>query len=143
MYAQPPFDNPHFRYDRWNCTNAAPVAKGAYRESAFLHSLAAAALVYSVARACSDGRLLNCRCAPPPAGRRGRLPADARWGGCGDNVRDAARIARRFLAGPRGSGREEVGDDVLEYDGEVGMRAVEDNNVRVCPCHGVSGKTFF
>lgn len=45
----------------------------------------AAALSYSVARACAEGRMTKCQCASE---RRPETARQAwRWGGCSDNVK--------------------------------------------------------
>ncbi|KAG5675873.1 hypothetical protein PVAND_005741 [Polypedilum vanderplanki] len=62
-----------FRWNRWNCSSlksksrnphSSNLFKKGYRESAFGHAITAAGVVLSVARACSQGRLLSCGCDP-------------------------------------------------------------------------------
>ena len=91
--------------------------------------MSAAAAVWRLARGCALGTLASCSCATPPS----REPPAAsalvastnsfsptsiansplaqrnvfKWGGCGDDVRSASRIAKRFLQGatpPPGAG---------------------------------------
>ncbi|XP_070496451.1 protein Wnt-10a isoform X2 [Chironomus tepperi] len=62
-----------FRWNRWNCSSLKGKSRNphssnlfnkGYRESAFGHAITAAGVVLSVARACSQGRLLSCGCDP-------------------------------------------------------------------------------
>ena len=97
------------------------------REQAFVYAMSAAAAVWRLARGCALGSLAACSCATPP--RREPLSPSAlispssftatpvsfgtlsarnsfKWGGCGDDVRSASRMAKRFLQGatPPGTG---------------------------------------
>nr|XP_012217591.1 PREDICTED: protein Wnt-6-like [Linepithema humile] len=89
--------------------------------------MSAAAAVWRLARGCALGSLAACSCATPP---RREPPAPSalispssfttmsvsfdtlsvknsfKWGGCGDDVRSASRMAKRFLQGatPLGTG---------------------------------------
>ncbi|XP_055918641.1 protein Wnt-10b [Eupeodes corollae] len=62
-----------FQWHRWNCSSLSTksgnphssnlLTKG-YRESAFAFAISAAGVAHSVARACSQGRLMSCGCDP-------------------------------------------------------------------------------
>lgn len=91
--------------------------------------------MHTIAKACSDGKLLNCRCAP--AYKKEKLPENGRWGGCGDNVKDAKRITRRFLQLKRSG---DFPSEVLKFNSEVGISTVADSDATFCACHGVSGE---
>lgn len=98
-------------------------------------------MVHTIARACSDGKLLNCRCAA--IHKKEQLPDNSKWGGCGDNVKDAKKITRNFLQLKRAG---DFLNEVLNYNSEVGINTVSDNDATTCACHGVSGnckKCFF
>lgn len=97
------------------------------REQAFVYAMSAAAAVWRLARGCALGNLAACSCATPP---RREPPSPSalispssfttmsvsfdtlsarnsfKWGGCGDDVRSASRMAKRFLQGasPPGTG---------------------------------------
>nr|CAD7572554.1 unnamed protein product [Timema californicum] len=112
-----------FRYDRWNCSstlgNTHFLHKGrVYRETAFLHAISAAAIAYSVSRACADGKLTRCKCAEEKDPQETRRTW--RWGGCGDNVKFGRRFTRNFLQ------LRSVGQDttaaLLRYNSEVGIQ---------------------
>lgn len=68
----------------------------ACRETAFVYAITAAAVSYSVSRACADGNLRSCTCDNP---RKEGVVTDEgwQWGGCGDNIRFADNFARKFL----------------------------------------------
>lgn len=71
------------------------------REQAYVYAMSAAALTWSVARACAAGSLPACSCAAPPRApprppRQAQItPAEPharfKWGGCGDNFQWAER----------------------------------------------------
>ncbi|KOX74858.1 Protein Wnt-11b-2 [Melipona quadrifasciata] len=98
-----------FRHRRWNCSSIerapdyTPELLTGTREQAFVYAMSAAAAVWRLARGCALGSLAACSCATPPR----REPLNSfKWGGCGDDVRSASRMAKRFLQGatPPGTG---------------------------------------
>ncbi|PBC26434.1 Protein Wnt-2b [Apis cerana cerana] len=144
------------------------------REQAFVYAMSAAAAVWRLARGCALGSLAACSCATPP--RReppspsalispssftatsvsfGTLSArnSFKWGGCGDDVRSASRMAKRFLQGatPPGTGATaKFMHAVNMHNNRAGRRsikvylcafykAVEQSLTLECKCHGVSG----
>ncbi|XP_043275437.1 protein Wnt-11b-2-like isoform X2 [Venturia canescens] len=158
-----------FRNRRWNCSsierapNYTPDLVTGTREQAFVYAMSAAAAVWRLARGCALGSLAACSCATPP--RReppspsaltsstsftstsvsfGALSARNafKWGGCGDDVRSASRMAKRFLQGasPPGSGSTgKFMHAVNMHNNRAGRRAVEQSLTLECKCHGVSG----
>ncbi|KAG7304533.1 hypothetical protein JYU34_011482 [Plutella xylostella] len=99
--------------ERWNCTSVEQAPKftpdllTGTREQAYVYAVSAAALAWSVARACAAGSLPACSCAAPPRAPP-RPPRQAhvsptepharfKWGGCGDNYQWAERFAKQFL----------------------------------------------
>lgn len=72
------------------------------REQAYVYAMSAAALAWSIARACAAGSLAACSCAAPPRApprppRQAQVtPAEPharfKWGGCGDNYQWAERF---------------------------------------------------
>ncbi|XP_034239024.1 protein Wnt-11b-2-like [Thrips palmi] len=101
---------------RWNCSSLealprlSPDLYAGTREQAFVYALSAAAATYSVARACAQGALPHCSCAGPP---RDPPNGNFKWGGCGDNVRYGALLARQFAdAAERGGGVQR--DDAVQ-----------------------------
>ncbi|XP_063547392.1 uncharacterized protein LOC134754872 [Cydia strobilella] len=99
--------------DRWNCSsiehspNYSPDLLTGTREQAYVYAMSAAALAWSVARACAAGALPACSCAAPPRApprppRQAHVtPAEPharfKWGGCGDNFQWAERFAKQFI----------------------------------------------
>ena len=68
----------------------------ACRETAFVYAITAAAVSYSISRACADGHLRSCTCDNPR--KEGVVTEEGwQWGGCGDNIRFADKFARKFL----------------------------------------------
>ncbi|XP_044267624.1 protein Wnt-4 [Tribolium madens] len=123
-----------FRFDQWNCSNREFFFKKIYRETAFMHAMAAAALTFSIARACSDGTLAGCQC-----GQHGKSlnSTEWQWGGCSDNIKFAKKFSTRFLQLRKKDLRHQ--NPIVKYNSEVGIRVVI-NNVQVkCKCHGLSG----
>ena len=65
------------------------------RETAFVNSISAAGVTYSIARACREGKLSTCACSER---RRPRsLDRDWIWGGCGDNVDYGYKFGQAFV----------------------------------------------
>ncbi|CAH0600312.1 unnamed protein product [Chrysodeixis includens] len=99
--------------ERWNCSSIdlaprfTPDLLTGTREQAYVYAMSAAALAWSIARACAAGSLPACSCAAPPRApprppRQAQVtPAEPharfKWGGCGDNYQWAERFAKQFL----------------------------------------------
>lgn len=68
------------------------------REVAFIHSITSAGVVYSIAKACSDGSLSNCACDPSKTSGRSRdAKGEFDWSGCSNNVKFGLKFARLFI----------------------------------------------
>lgn len=66
----------------------------ATREQAYVYAIGSAALVYTMAKACSMGNIAQCTC----ANESGSLPNEEfKWGGCADNVKWGMKFAKRFI----------------------------------------------
>ncbi|XP_065080557.1 protein Wnt-4 [Ochlerotatus camptorhynchus] len=128
-----------FRYDRWNCSietrGKRNIFKKVYRETAFVHALTAAAITYSVARACAEGKMSKCQCASEKRPEATRLAW--KWGGCSDNIKHGKRVTRNFLELQPADGDPVA--EMLRHDSEVGIQAVTSTMNDRCKCHGVSG----
>ncbi|XP_011689850.1 PREDICTED: protein Wnt-11b-2-like [Wasmannia auropunctata] len=158
-----------FRHRRWNCSSIerapdyTPELLTGTREQAFVYAMSAAAAVWRLARGCALGSLAACSCATPP---RREPPSPSalispssfttmpvsfdtlsarnsfKWGGCGDDVRSASRMAKRFLQGatpPGTGGTAKFMHAVNMHNNRAGRRAVEQSLTLECKCHGVSG----
>nr|CAB3267758.1 Wnt14/15 [Phallusia mammillata] len=127
-----------FRYEKWNCSLGSSrikmLDKGT-KETAFLYSISSAGLTHTVARACANGYLTRCSCEANYPG----VPKNQAWmwGGCGDNVRYAARFVRKFLRSRHRN--KDVRARVNQHNSDVGIRIVKSNVGQACKCHGVSG----
>ena len=70
-----------------------PIVFAGTREQAYVYAISSAALVHSIARACSVGVTTKCSCGSlpnePPTG-------DYKWGGCGDDLRFGLYFSEQF-----------------------------------------------
>ncbi|XP_041973986.1 protein Wnt-11b-like [Aricia agestis] len=121
--------------ERWNCSsvelapNFTPDLLTGTREQAYVYAVSAAALAWSVARACASGALAACSCAAPPRAPprppRQAAPTEPharfKWGGCGDNFQWAERFAKQFLD----SHEIDVRDGKYEEDFEIEYHTTE------------------
>ncbi|XP_072484573.1 protein Wnt-8b isoform X1 [Notamacropus eugenii] len=145
-----------FAWDRWNCPERAlqlsshgglrsgkeslsrsswdPLAT-ANRETAFVHAISSAGVMYTLTRNCSLGDFDNCGC---DDSRNGQLGGQGwLWGGCSDNVGFGEAISKQFVDAL------ETGQDARAamnlHNNEAGRKAVKATMKRTCKCHGVSG----
>ncbi|XP_052737383.1 protein Wnt-11b-like [Bicyclus anynana] len=117
--------------ERWNCSSIefapryTPDLLTGTREQAYVYAMSAAALSWSVARACASGALAACSCAAPPRApprppRQAAPPephARFKWGGCGDNYQWAERFAKQFLDTHEIDVRDgRIEDDIIEWE---------------------------
>ncbi|CAK8673926.1 unnamed protein product [Clavelina lepadiformis] len=127
-----------FRFEKWNCslgTSRIQLLNKGNKETAFLYSISSAGLTHSVARACANGHLEKCSCQENPD-----ESVDQKvwlWGGCGDNVKYAARFVRNFLESRSDS--LDLRAQVDKHNSDLGIRIVKSNVKPKCKCHGVSG----
>ncbi|XP_013193026.2 protein Wnt-11b-2-like [Amyelois transitella] len=118
--------------ERWNCSSIelapkyTPDLLTGTREQAYVYAISAAALAWSVARACAAGSLPACSCAAPPRApprppRQAQItPAEPhtrfKWGGCSDNYQWAERFAKQFLDAHEIDVRDGRIEDAIEVD---------------------------
>ena len=88
-----------------------------FRETAFVHAIMSAAVVYSVAKACSQGELVSCTCDPMLQSIDEALKSDKqflasrgrqthwKWGGCSHNTHYGLGFSKLFL-----DSKEQIGD---------------------------------
>lgn len=98
-----------FKHERWNCTHAAgdhqlltsELAQSIGEpESGFIHAIAAAGIVHSIATACSAGNLSDCACDKSRVGtiaKRDEQPVHWKWGGCSNNIRHGMMFAKHLV----------------------------------------------
>ncbi|XP_013783194.2 protein Wnt-1-like [Limulus polyphemus] len=131
-----------FRTNRWNCStfNGIPNVFGEVlnvnsREKAFVFSISAAGVAYSITKACSTGALVDCGCDPHIRARdtKGRWE----WGGCSDDIKHGSIFAKDFVD----SGEDRDSPDGLMniHNNRAGRKALRKNLEVLCKCHGVSG----
>lgn len=71
-------------------------AFAATRETAFVHAVTVAGLVYSISRKCALGDLRECGCDRSWI-RDAKRYGDWLWGGCGDNVEYGVQFSRNLI----------------------------------------------
>jgi len=63
-----------------------------------VYSISSAGVVYSITRACSQGRLNTCACDPNKKGQGKDRNGDSfEWGGCSDDVNYGRKFAKTFI----------------------------------------------
>lgn len=67
------------------------------REAAFVYAISSAGMVYTLARACSQGELENCSCDPGKKGSSRDAKGSFDWGGCSDHVDHAIKFTQVFI----------------------------------------------
>ncbi|NWU06888.1 WNT2 protein, partial [Cephalopterus ornatus] len=134
-----------FRRHRWDC-NALErgqrllgrVLLRSSRESAFVHAISSAGVVFAITRACSQGELKSCSCDPKKKGSARDSKGHFDWGGCSDNIDYGIKFARAFV-----DAKERKGKDARAlmnlHNNRAGRKAVKRFLKQECKCHGVSG----
>ncbi|XP_043911164.1 protein Wnt-9b [Protopterus annectens] len=125
-----------FRNERWNCSleGRTNLLKRGFKETAFLYAISSAALMHSLAKACSSGRMERCTCDDSPDLKNKEA---WQWGVCGDNLKYSVKFLKNFL------GQKKVSKDLRArvdmHNTNVGIKAVKSGLKTTCKCHGVSG----
>lgn len=131
-----------FKLDRWNCSTIdhdssvfGKVMRRSNKETAFVHAITSAGVVYEVTRSCSKGELKECYCDRDR--KQGSTEKGFTWSGCSENVAYGMHFARTFI-----DSRESQQDPpalMNLHNNKVGRRAVRRLMDLQCKCHGVSG----
>ncbi|KTG40955.1 hypothetical protein cypCar_00016636 [Cyprinus carpio] len=130
-----------FTWDRWNCPESALQLsthnglRSATRETAFVHAISAAGVMYTLIKNCSMGDFDNCGCDDSKIGKMGGRGWV--WGGCSDNVDFGERIAKQFVDALENGHDSRAAVNL--HNNEAGRLAVKATLKRTCKCHGVSG----
>lgn len=62
-----------------------------------MYAISSAGVVYTLARACSQGELDSCSCDPTKKGSSRDAKGSFDWGGCSDHVDHAMRFSQAFV----------------------------------------------
>ncbi|NWQ74000.1 WNT2 protein, partial [Columbina picui] len=76
------------------------------RESAFVHAISSAGVVFAITRACSQGELKSCSCDPKKKGSARDSKGHFDWGGCSDNIDYGVKFARAFVDAKERKGKD-------------------------------------
>lgn len=76
-----------------NLFNYFACASPESRETAYVHAINAAALAWSVTRACSKGELAECSC----DNNIRRKARKWQWGGCSEDINYGVMFSRKFI----------------------------------------------
>nr|XP_022914361.1 protein Wnt-9a-like [Onthophagus taurus] len=85
-----------FKYDTWNCTYSKNQFKKINRETAFLQSLSAAGLMFTVTEACLNKKLQRCKCDESKEYFI-KVPDYKNFSGCQDNTKTGKVLTKNFL----------------------------------------------
>uniref|UniRef100_A0A8C3XG89 Protein Wnt n=1 Tax=Cyanoderma ruficeps TaxID=181631 RepID=A0A8C3XG89_9PASS len=127
-----------FRRHRWDCNALERGQRLLGRslnlkcESAFVHAISSAGVVFAITRACSQGELKSCSCDPKKKGSSKDSRGHFDWGGCSDNIDYGIKFATAFV-----DAKERKGKDARALMNLHNNRA--GRKVGECKCHGVSG----
>ncbi|XP_070763359.1 protein Wnt-2 isoform X1 [Enoplosus armatus] len=134
-----------FRNHRWNCNTTARdhnlfgrLLLRSSREVAFMYAISSAGVVYTLARACSQGELDSCSCDPTKKGSSRDAKGSFDWGGCSDHVEYAMRFSQAFVDAKERKERDARALMNL-HNNRAGRKAVKRFMTLECKCHGVSG----
>ena len=67
----------------------------ANKETAFIHAISTAAIIYEIITQCRLNKIPGCGCADVKKQREGN--GDWQWGGCSDNIRFGEKETRHFI----------------------------------------------
>ncbi|XP_061582371.1 protein Wnt-8a-like [Cololabis saira] len=130
-----------FAWEKWNCPETSlqlsthSGLRMATRETAFMHAISAAGVMYTLTKNCSMGDFDNCGCDDSRIGQTGGRGWI--WGGCSDNAAFGDKISKLFV-----DALEDGHDSraaVNLHNNEAGRLAVKATLRKACKCHGVSG----
>ncbi|CAF2675440.1 unnamed protein product [Rotaria sp. Silwood2] len=148
-----------FRNQRWNCSlfNQPEIFRKLIQrktpETAFIYALTSAAVMHSIAKACSKGELIECGCdkSQPELPTAimfkhhsntitSSLNDGFEWGGCSDDLKFGRNISISFIDKQETFiTRRQIVRMVNLHNNEAGRKIVERNVQLTCKCHGVSG----
>ncbi|XP_030621406.1 protein Wnt-8a [Chanos chanos] len=130
-----------FSWDRWNCPESALQLsthnglRSATRETAFVHAISAAGVMYTLTKNCSMGSFENCGCDDSKTGKMGGRGWI--WGGCSDNIDFGENISKQFVDALENGHDSRAAVNL--HNNEAGRLAIRSTMKRSCKCHGVSG----
>ncbi|XP_048877607.1 protein Wnt-4a isoform X1 [Brienomyrus brachyistius] len=133
-----------FRNRRWNCSTmdtlpifGKVVSQAGTREAAFVYAISSASVALAVTQACSSGELEKCGC---DRNVHGVSPEGFQWSGCSDNIAYGVAFSQSFVdVRERSKGSSSSRALMNLHNNEAGRKAILNNMLVECKCHGVSG----